>query len=355
MQADKAFQDGVGPCDASRARSRELLSLARGSLASAAARSLRTRSQVAMGTEFTLYLDSADEVRAQACFDAVFDEIERLEATFSRFRVSSEISRLNREACNGPMVTDPEVYQLLAAALDLSRKTEGAFDITVGRLTRAWGFSVRQPRIPDAQTMAAAQECVGWTNIELDPEWRTVEFLRPGLEVDLGGIAKGYAVDCAMGVLRSAGVRGLIDAGSSSIAATDEAFALGWKVSIANPLDASAILCETELGNRALSTSGVMEQSFVEGGRLYCHLIDPTALAVETSAPARQVLQVSVLAPSSMLADALSTALFLLGCERGRIALAQFPDCSAFWVYSGAEGIQCAAHQWPQDNFGICE
>ena len=187
MQADKAFQDGVGPCDASRARSRELLSLARGSLASAAARSLRTRSQVAMGTEFTLYLDSADEVRAQACFDAVFDEIERLEATFSRFRVSSEISRLNREACNGPMVTDPEVYQLLAAALDLSRKTEGAFDITVGRLTRAWGFSVRQPRIPDAQTMAAAQECVGWTNIELDPEWRTVETPAPAYHQAMAG------------------------------------------------------------------------------------------------------------------------------------------------------------------------
>jgi len=208
-------------------------SLARGSLASEDARSLRTRSHGAMGTEFTLYLDSADEVRAQACFDAVFDEIDRLESTFSRFRASSEISRLNREAGDGPMVTDPEVFQLLAAALDVSRKTEGVFDITVGQLMRAWGFSGRQPGIPDAQTLAAAQECVGWTNIELDPEWRTVEFLRHGLEVDLGGIAKGYAVDCAMGVLRSAGVQGLIDAGSSSIAATDEAFARGWEVSIA--------------------------------------------------------------------------------------------------------------------------
>jgi len=330
-------------------------SLARGSLASEDARSLRTRSHGAMGTEFTLYLDSADEVRAQACFDAVFDEIDRLESTFSRFRASSEISRLNREAGDGPMVTDPEVFQLLAAALDVSRKTEGVFDITVGQLMRAWGFSGRQPGIPDAQTLAAAQECVGWTNIELDPEWRTVEFLRHGLEVDLGGIAKGYAVDCAMGVLRSAGVQGLIDAGSSSIAATDEAFARGWEVSIANPLDASATLCEAELGNRALSTSGVMEQSFVQDGRIYCHLIDPTALGAETSAPVRQVLQVTVLAPSSMLADALSTAMFLLGCERGRIALAQFPDCSAFWVYSGAEGIQCAAHQWPRDNFRLCK
>ncbi|MGA3160697.1 MAG: FAD:protein FMN transferase [Terracidiphilus sp.] len=304
-----------------------------------------------MGTEFTLYLDAADEVQAQACFDAVFDEIDRLEGTFSRFRASSEISRLNREATDGPMVTDPEVFQLLAAALDVSRKTEGAFDITVGRLTQAWGFSARQAGIPDARTLAAAQECVGWTNIELDHEWRTVEFLRPGLKVDLGGIAKGYAVDCAMGVLRSVGVQGLIDAGSSSIAATDVAFARSWEVSIANPLDASATLCQVELGNRALSTSGIMEQSFVQDGRIYCHLIDPTAPGAAASAPARQMLQVTVMAPSSMLADALSTAMFILGCERGRIALEQFPDCSAFWIYSGAEGIQCAAHQWPRDNF----
>jgi len=113
MQANQAFQDGAGPCNASRARSREMLILARGGLASEAARSLRTRSHSAMGTEFTLYLDSADEVRAQACFDAVFDEIDRLESTFSRFRASSEISRLNREAGDGPMVTDPEVFSCL--------------------------------------------------------------------------------------------------------------------------------------------------------------------------------------------------------------------------------------------------
>jgi thiamine biosynthesis lipoprotein len=302
-----------------------------------------------MGTEFTAYIDAPEQARA--CLQAVFDEIDRVEETFSRFLASSEISRINRHAADGPMVTDPEVFQLLAAAEDVSRKTGGAFDITVGKLTRAWGFASRQPEIPDAQALAAAESCVGWSNVELDPAWRTVQFLRPGLELDLGAIAKGYAVDCALDVLRSAGIHGLIDAGSSSIAATDEGFAGDWTVSVANPVDSSRPLCEAQLGGRALSTSGVREQSFVRNGRIYSHLIDPTAHGVETGAPARQVLQATVLAPSSLLADALSTAMFLLGHEKGSAALEQFQGCSALWAYSDPEGIACQDHNGPKHGF----
>ena len=94
------------------------------------------------------------------------------------------------------MVTDPEVFQLLATAMEVSRKTGGVFDITVGRLTQAWGFQTGQPAIPDAETLAEAQAVVGWELVTLDPAWRTVEFVRPGVELDAGGIAKGYAVDC---------------------------------------------------------------------------------------------------------------------------------------------------------------
>jgi thiamine biosynthesis lipoprotein len=308
-----------------------------------------------MGTEFAVYLDAADDVQAQACFDTVFDEIDRLELTFSRFRPASELSRLNRHAGQGPAVTDPEVFQLLFSALDVSEKTGGAFDITVGQLTRAWGFAERQARIPDGQKLAAAKELVGWRNVELDAKWRTVLFTRPGLELDLGAIAKGYAVDQAIEVLRSAGVSGLVDAGSSSMAATGEAFARDWKVSVASPVDRGLTICEVELGARTLSTSGVSEQSFVHAGRRYSHLIDPLVdplidprdPAPGTCETARQVLQVTVLAPTSMLADALSTAMFVLGHEHGSAALSQFPDCSALWVYSDADGIQCMGHRWP--------
>jgi thiamine biosynthesis lipoprotein len=323
-------------------------------LAVAAGDTLRARSHRAMGTEFVVYLDAEDGVQARACFDAVFDEIDRLEITFSRFQRSSELSRLNRHAGEGPVVTDPEVFELVATALDLSEKTGGAFDLTVGRLTRAWGFAGGQPRIPEQSELAAAKELVGWGNVILDAEWRTVQFARPGVELDLGAIAKGYAVDRAIDMLRSLGVSALIDAGSSSVAAVGEAFSRGWKVGIANPLDRGLTICEVELGQRALSTSGVREKSFVHDGRVYSHLLDPRTSDAGEAMPgtgAGQVLQVTVLAPSSMLADALSTAMFVLGHEHGSAALAQFADCSALWIHSEADGIRCFGHGWPGDDF----
>jgi thiamine biosynthesis lipoprotein len=311
---------------------------------------LRRAAHAAMGTEFTAYIEEAGGAQERACFQSAFEEIDRVERTFSRFRPSSEIARINRLAGDGPMVTDPEVFNLLAAAQDVSRKTGGVFDITVGRLTRAWGFAERAPHLPQAQTLEEAEAATGWRYLELDPAWRTVQFLRPGMELDLGAIAKGYAVDCALGVLRAAGARGVIDAGSSSIAATDEEFATDWKVSIANPADGSQALREVRLGGRALSTSGVREQSFVREGWIYSHLIDPTAHGMDPGAVARQVLQATVLAPSSTLADALSTAMFLLGHEKGSAALSEFPDCSALWAYAEGEGAEFLGHNWPDSN-----
>ncbi|MDR3726637.1 MAG: FAD:protein FMN transferase [Terracidiphilus sp.] len=308
------------------------------------------RTHRAMGTGFTLYVDCTDEAQAQSCFQTVFEEIDRVEATFSRFRPASEISRINREAADGPMVTDPEVFRLLATAMEISRKTCGVFDITVGRLTQAWGFQAGQPAIPDTATLAEAEAAVGWELVALDPAWRTVEFLRPGVELDAGGIAKGYAVDCALEALRAAGVHGLLDAGSSSIAASDELFGNQWTVGIANPEDSTKELCRVRIGRRALSTSGIREQSFSHEGRVYSHLIDPTARGHEKRKSELEVLQATVLAPSSMLADALSTAMFLLGPERGRIALRDFPECAVLWVCRGSEGVIWLAEQWPKDG-----
>jgi FAD:protein FMN transferase len=350
VQTDEPFRNVAGKRSISRSRRRGTFPSPRGADTPevAAADVLSVRLHRAMGTEFAVYLDAADDVQAQACFDTVFDEIDRLELTFSRFRPMSELSRLNRHAGQGPAVTDPEVFQLLSFALEVSEKTGGAFDITVGRLTRALGFAERQGRIPDDRELAEAKEFVGWRNVELDAKWRTVFFTCPALELDLGAIAKGYAVDRAIEVLRSAGVSALIDAGSSSIAATGEAFARSWKMSVASPVDRGVTICEVELGARALSTSGISEQSFVHGGRKYSHLIDPRDPAPGTYETARQALQVTVLAPSSALADALATAMFILGYEHGSVALAQFTDCSALWIYSDADGIQCMGHRWPE-------
>jgi thiamine biosynthesis lipoprotein len=303
-----------------------------------------------MGTEFKLYLSSADEIQAQACYLAAFEEIERIEQAFSRFRDSSEVSRINRLAFNGPMVTDPEVFQLISRAMDISRKTGGFFDVTVGSLTRVWGFAEHQRRIPEPQALAEARESVGWQKVVLDPAWRTVQFLQAGIELDLGAIAKGYAVDSVMEVLRRIGVPALMDAGSSSMMANDAELFRDWKVAIPNPLNRALPLWDVKLGNRALSTSGVMEQSFVQDGCIYSHLIHPVGQSAPPSASGQQLLQVTVLAPDSTLADALSTAMFLLGHEQGSQSLQQFPECSALWVYSDANGLIPRAHQWPEDE-----
>jgi thiamine biosynthesis lipoprotein len=301
-----------------------------------------------MGTLFTLYLRDLDEAQERAVSQAVFDEIERVEKTFSRFLPSSEIVRINREAGQGPVVTDPEVFQLLEFSKALSDKTEGAFDITIGRLTDAWGFAERKRELPSSDALKAAAAAVGSQHLQLDAQWRTVEFLKPGMELDLGAIAKGYAVDCALHLLRSLAIEAIIDAGSSSIAANGDFFSKAWPVCIADPSAENETLCEVQLGNRALSTSGVKEQSFTRDERIYSHLLDPASHHHEQDSQSFQVLQTTVLAPDSRLADGLSTALFVLGPRRGLAVMDNFPECAAFWVCREDHSNFYASVRWPQ-------
>lgn len=309
---------------------------------------LQNRAHFAMGTRFNVYLDCPEEAEADACFRAVIEEIDRLEDTFSRFRPGSELSRLNRHASDGPITTDPEVFQLLAFATDVSRKTDGAFDITAGRLTRAWKSAAKSSLPIDANDWAQLCASAGWKNLQLDPAARTVQFAHRELELDLGAIAKGYAVDCAIDLLESLQVAGIIDAGSSSIAATRDAAEWRWTVDISHPFNPSLTIAQVALAECALSTSGVREQSFTHDGRIYSHLIDLTAQEPFLAERSPQVLQVTVLAPTSTLADALSTAVFLLGPERGCAALEHFEDCSALWILQEGENIVCRGHRWPE-------
>lgn len=145
-----------------------------------------------------------------------FEEIDRLDEALSNYRETSELSRINRLAAKEPVTTDPEVFQLLQRSLDFNRQSNGAFDITVGPLMRAWGFFRGQGRYPTAAELEQARSRVGWQNIKLDAKSRTVRFLISGLELDLGGIGKGYAIDRAVSVLREAGVKSaFVDSGSS--------------------------------------------------------------------------------------------------------------------------------------------
>jgi thiamine biosynthesis lipoprotein len=360
-------------------------------LVSLQAAPFRVHRHRAMGTEFCLYLEALDQEHAEAneraCFQAVFEEIDRVEAAFSRFRASSEISRLNRQAALGPVVTDPEVFRILAETQSIWLKTGGAFDIALGRLSRAWGFAERAPHVPEPEAIAEALSASGMALVALDAEWRTVQFLQPGVELDLGAFAKGYAVDCALEQLRAAGVAGVIDAGHSSIAAVGEPFESQWLIEVrlppleepqdwSDPLSADCaadrVLSAVPLHGRAMASSGIMEQKFEQGGQTFSHLLDARsapsiaprldrgiAPSVNPrkpgSDPARLMLQTTVLAPTSATADALSTALFILGPEEGSAVLSNFENACALWVYQDAAGIGWQHRNWPGEISGLNE
>jgi thiamine biosynthesis lipoprotein len=297
-----------------------------------------------MGTSFEVYLYAPNRERAAELFEAAFDEIERVEAALSNYRSSSELSRINASAADAPVVTDPEVFALLERAFSYSRKSDGAFDVTVGKLMKAWGFFRGAGRYPSSEELARAREQIGWQRVRLDKHTRSVLFLARGIELDLGGIGKGYALDCVARVLREAGVTtALISSGSSSIYAIGAPPGkAGWAVRVSDPLDRTRMLSTISLKDQSLSTSGSYEKFFQLNGRTYCHLMDP-----RTGRPVEGMLQTSVIAPEATDSDALSTAVFVMGPERSARLLNNITGASAIFV-ADKDGVgRVVRIRWP--------
>lgn len=296
-----------------------------------------------MGTNFTVHLYAADARQAEAYFELAFAEIERIEQTLSNYRPSSELSRINREAGQRPVTTDPETFALLRRSLDYGRWSEGAFDITVGPLLRAWGFFRGAGSYPTDAELAKARAAVGWRNVELDPRNRTVRFRVPGVELDPGGIGKGYAVDRLIELLREAGVRSaLIDAGSSTIGALGAPPGEdGWRILIPHPGNRSQRVSSVTLRDNALSTSGSYEKFFRLNGRTYCHIFDP-----RTGQPVQGVLQTTVIATDGTTSEILSKVMFVLGPEAGKTHL-ESTSARGLWVLGEQREPTYATWQWP--------
>jgi FAD:protein FMN transferase len=287
------------------------------------------QSRQAMGTEFTIYLYAKSEMEAEALFEPAFEEIERIDATLSNYKPESELSRINRLAGREKVTTDPEVFSLLQTCLEYSKRSGGTFDITVGPLMRAWGFFRGQGRYPAPWQLERAREKVGWEKVQLDAAARTVRFAVDGMELDLGGIGKGYAVDRVVTLLRRAGVKAaMVDAGSSTLYALGEPPGeKGWVVRVPKPGDRSQTISTVMLRNESLSTSGSYEKFFRLNGRTYCHIMDP-----RTGAPVEGMLQATVIAADGTTTEALSKPMFVMGTEEGAKYLASFPKVSGLWV-----------------------
>jgi len=242
--------------------------------------------------------------------DAAFEEVHRLDEMLSNYKLESELSEINRAAAERLVAVTPELFDLLAACLKYSRESDGAFDITVGPLMKVWGFYKGTGRLPHRAEVRAALDRVGYRNIVLDGANRTVRFARSGVELDPGGIGKGYAVDRMIEVLKQYGIRtALVSASGSSIyglgAPPGEK---GWKVQIRDPKDQSKSVAEVYLKDESMSTSGNYEKFFRAEGKIYSHIMDP-----RTGWPAQGVLSVSVVAPRTLDSEAWTKPLFVNG------------------------------------------
>lgn len=266
------------------------------------------------------------------------DRVESLEDQLTIYNDESEVSRLNREAHLAPVVVEEGLFGLLQFARAISEWSGGAYDVTSGALSHAWGF-VRGPRrVPSDEERAEAMSRSGWSKLRLDPASRSVAFDVPGMVLNFGSIGKGYAIDRAVDVIRGYPLpaSALVHGGRSSLYALGSPpgrFADRWEIALRNPFDEASPLGVFRVRNRAIGTSGGAFQSFEAAGRRYGHILDP-----RSGGPASGPASVTVLAPTAAEADALSTALYVLGPDAARDLVARRPDVGAVFVEEGPPG-----------------
>src|SRR5579862_2543618 len=269
------------------------------------------KSTDAMGASFSVVLFGSDLESMNQAADAALEEAHRLDELLSNYKLASEWSRVNRDASAQSVAVSPELFRLLSDCMDYSRASEGTFDLTVGPLMRAWGFFGGGRRVPSSEQIHEALELVGYRHIQLNARNRTVRFDRPGIEIDPGGVGKGYAVDRMVEILRERGVRNaLVAASGSSIfglgAPPEEP--RGWPVSIADPWDHQKNAAQVFLKDQSLSTSGSYEKSFRAGGHRYSHIMDP-----RRGVPAETAVQVTVIAPRTIDSEVWAKPYFIQG------------------------------------------
>jgi thiamine biosynthesis lipoprotein len=289
------------------------------------------RSEEAMGTTFSVVLYGADGETLERAAESAFAEVHRVDGMLSNYRAASEWSAVNRSAALGAVKVSDELFRLLAECIDYSKESGGAFDITVGPLLKAWGFYNGEGALPPTEDLARARARVGYNQLRLDPIARTVRFDRAGIELDPGGIGKGYAVDRVADVLRRMNVQtALVSAGGSSIygmgAPPDEP--QGWRISIRAPRDLHSASADVALQNMSLSTSGSYEKFFRARGRIWTHIIDP-----RTGYPARGASSVSVVARRAIDSEAWTKPYFINGREW--TAAHRRPDLRVYYCDDG--------------------
>ena len=280
-------------------------------------------SRISMACTYSIVAYGDDAQKLKQAVSEAFDEVDRIDRLMSHYRQDSPLSQLNREAAQHPVKTDPELFAFIAECVRYSRASNGAFDITVGPLMKAWGFFRGEGRRPSDAELRAVRQKIGWQHLRLNAQAQTIHFDCAGVELDLGGIAKGYAVDRIVALLKQQGItQALISAGGSTI------FALGappesdaWAIELQDPLDARKIALTVRLRDQALSVSGSAEKFFELNGKRYSHIMHP-----RTGRPVMNVLSVAVLTKTGTAGDALDNVFYVQGVRETKAWLNRFAN-----------------------------
>jgi FAD:protein FMN transferase len=264
----------------------------------------------AMGSTYSIVIYGEDRDRMETAAEKAFDEARRLDGLLSNYLPDSTWNEVNRHAAERPVQVPQELFDLLAACVKYSRESDGAFDITVGPLMRVWGFYKGSGHLPRPGEVSTALASVGYKNMILDPVNRTVKFTRKGVEMDPGGIGKGYAVDRMVEILKKEQIKiALVSASGSSIYGMGTPPGeKGWTVGIRDPKDETKTVQDIVLKDESLSTSGNYEKFFEADGKVYAHIMDP-----RTGYPAPGMLSVSIISPRTIDSEAWCKPFFING------------------------------------------
>lgn len=300
-----------------------------------------TTTGFAMGVRTSVSVVGLSERDAKPAIALALEEFERIDLLMSNWKAESEITRINETAGVKPSPADPEVLEVIDRALSVSALTGGAYDATVGPLMTLWGLRGQGGRVPSDEAVSETLRGVRTADVHVELKSSTIRFGQPGIELDLGGIAKGYGIDAAVTMLKRHGVeRALVNAGGDLFALGAPAEGPGWRVGIRHPERPGEVFAIVTLHDEAVATSGGYANFFTAGDRNYAHILDP-----RTGRPAdTDVLSASVVATDATLADALATAVYVLGLSEGSALTERLDDVEAVIIarQPDADGILIA-------------
>lgn len=299
------------------------------------------REEAIMGTAIVVELWASDARRARAAIDAVMAEMHRIDHAMSPHRPNSELSRINRDAAGKPVRLSDEMFGLISRAIEFSALSGGAFDISYASAGQLYDY--RHAVQPSADALVRACQAIGWQGLRLDAQARTLAFARPGMRIDLGGFAKGHAVDNATALLRRHGIdHAWVSAGGDSRVIGDRR-GRPWTLGVRHPRKANGIAVLLPLIDTAVSTSGDYERFFIRDGVRHHHIIDPA-----TGRSPAEIHSVTILAEDGLTAEALSKSLFVLGVERGMALIESQPGIDAVVIDARGQLHYSTGLQAPQ-------